>query len=500
MKKVIHGLVFLCLALLGGALEAQDIFSNDLEYGQYPVGFKTVQSIDYTRAPLSGGIKIPSVAGRAMQLHIWYPALKTTLAPMLYRDYLALRFPQTQAIKARFMQSVAELGGDTSLFQPLYAQLLQSQTLARKEAKIAPGPFPLLLFPDQIHLQHHLCEYLASWGFIVVSPSIQGTFSTAMEYTPAGIETGVADLEFALGYLRKNYPVKRHFGAMGIGFSATLALALQMRNPEMQAMISLEGGITTAFEETLIQRSPYFNVERVTAPLLVIHAPHPDVKPELADKYKYAERIFQSYPQSSEFYFLNFGLWERHLKNILPQANHGNTWQSFAQAAQSVQLFLHWKLNQEGKAQAYFLRNDEPTETVKTTIKTAVPLPPNYAELLELLDKQGFTTLTNLYAERKRNDPQPFSFSSFFQMAQHLIGQNAYAQLLDWAKLYAEAYPHSAIPHTLQGRANLELGQKTEAKLQYEKALSLLPQDVELNEGEKNHYKTAIESRIKSLG
>lgn len=375
MKKVICSLTFLCLALLGRPLEAQDVLSNDLVYGQYAVGFKTIQTIDYTRAPFSVGSKIPNSAGRPMQLHIWYPAVKTTLVPMLYRDYLALRFPQTQAIKAGFMQSVAELGGDTSLFQPIYPQLLQSKTLARKEAKIAPGQFPLLLFPDQVHLQHHLCEYLASWGFIVVSAGIQGTFSSPMEYTAAGIETGVADLEFALGYLRKNYPVKRHFAAMGIGFSATLALALQMRNPEMQAMISLEGGITTPFEEALIQRTPYFDLKRVTAPLLVIHAPHPDVKPELVDKYKYAERIFQSYPQSSEFYFLNFGLWERHLKNILPKANHGNTWQSFAQAAQSIQWFLHWKLNQQEKARAALLRNDEPVEIVQTTVKAALPLP-----------------------------------------------------------------------------------------------------------------------------
>lgn len=475
---------------------AQSIFSNELVLGPYPVGFKTVQSIDYTRAPLPSDTKTP-LAGRAMHIHIWYPAEKTTVTPMLYRDYLALRFPKTASIRGGFMQSVAELGGDTSLFQPVYGQLVQSKSPARQGVKIANGQFPLVLFPDQVHLQNKLCEYLASWGFIVASPSVQGTFSSPMQYNVAGIETGVADLEFALGYLRKNYPVKRYFAALGIGFSATLALALQMRNPEMQALVSLEGGITTSFEANLIQRSPYYDLEHCTAPMLVIHAPHPDVKPELVYKYKYAEQIFQHYPQSSEFYFLNFGLWERHLKNILPKANHGNTWQSFTQAAQSIQLFLHWKLNQQEKARETLLQGDEPKEIVRTTLKPSVSLPPTYAELLDVLQKQGFSALADLYNERKKQDPQAFSFGSFFQIGQQLIGQNAYAQLLDWAKLFAEAYPQSAIPFTLQGRANLELGQKEAAKLQYEKALSLLPQDTELNEGEKNHYKSAIESRIR---
>jgi len=80
-----------------------------------------------------------------------------------------------------------------------------------------------------------------------------------------------------------------------------------------------------------------------------------------------------------------------------------------------------------------------------------------------------------------------------------LIGQSAYAQLLDWSKFYAEAYSNSAIPYTLQGRANLELGNKTEARALYEKALALLENDADLNAGEKSFFKTAIENRIESL-
>lgn len=487
-----------CLSMMTFSLNAQDVFQSDLAYGKYSVGFKALQTTDYTRAALQTGK--PQSVGRAMQLYIWYPAEKANTSQVLYRDYLAHRFGQTQSIRAGFFHSVAELGGDTTLFQTVFPKMTQSKTRAYREAKIASGQFPLVIFPDQVHLQNILCEYLASWGFIVVSPVIQGPFAEPIQYNPAGIETGVTDLQFALGYLRKNFPIQRNFAAIGVGFNATLALALQMRNPDVNALVSLEGGITTSFEEGLIQRTPYFNVERCTAPMLVIHAPHPDVKPELVNKYKYAERVFQFYPQSSEFYFLNFGIWERQLKNSLPKANHGNTWQSFTHAAQSIQWFLNWNLRQDEKAKMALLNATEAKNIVSTSLKAAAVLPPAFTELLDLMQKQGFTALTDFYEDRKKQDSQPFTFGSFFQMGQYFIEKMEFQYLLDWAKWYAEAYPHSAIPYTLQGRANLELGHKQEAKLRYEKALSLLPQDEELNDAEKNHYKTAIETRIKNLG
>lgn len=367
-----------CLGMMTLSLNAQDVFQSDLAYGKYPVGFKAVQTTDYTRATLQPGK--PQSAGRAMQLYIWYPAEKANTSQVLYRDYLAYRFGQTQATRAGFFHSVAELGGDTTLFQAIFQKMAQSKTKAYREAKIAPGQFPLIIFPDQVHLQNLLCEYLASWGFIVVSPVIKGPFAEPMQYDPAGIETGVADLQFALGYMRKNFPVQRDFAAMGLGFTATLVLALQMRDPDVKALISLEGGITTPFEEELIQRSPYYKVERCTAPMLVIHAPHPDVKPELVDKYKYAERVFQFYPQSSEFYFLNFGIWERHLKNILPKANHGNTWQSFTHAAQSIKWFLNWKLKQDEPAKMALFNLNEPQDIVNTSVKAATSTKENSHE------------------------------------------------------------------------------------------------------------------------
>jgi dienelactone hydrolase len=374
MHKIIHLILLLCSGA-ASALPAQSLLDHDLAYGKYAVGFKTVQTLDYTRAAL-GSAAVSK--GRRIPLHIWYPAEKVNNnTSLLYKDLLLARFVDPKKLRSGFFQSVAELRGDTNLFRSVYPTLLQSKVKAYQDAKIAKGTFPIVVFPDQVHLQHTLCEYLASQGYIVVSPVIQGPNAVPMQYDVAGIEAGVADMQCAVAYLRKHYSVQRNFAAIGLGFNASLALALQMKSPEVKAFVSLEGGITTPFEAELIQRYPHYKIERCTVPLLVIHAPHPDVKPELVNRYKYAERIFQSYPQSSEFYFLNFGLWERQLKNIFPHANRGNTWQSFETAAASIKHFLRWALQNDGQAKSTLLASNTPESIVLTSHEPALPLPRN---------------------------------------------------------------------------------------------------------------------------
>lgn len=491
-------LVFLLFCCGLNSLWSQGLMDHQMTYGKFQVGFKSIKAFDLSRPSL---VPDHSAPGRAMQMYVWYPVDVPGKSQMTYQDYLSIQSPdQTfSSSKKVFYKSLSDLGGDTTLFEPVFESLAKSKVKAFKDASVAKGEFPLVIYSDQVHLQQLMCEYLASHGYIVVSPGLQGTYSPAMEYNLIGVETGVVDLSFTLGYMRSHFKVTQNFAVMGIGFNATIDLALQMRNPDAAAMISLEGGITTGFEEALIQRSPFYNLQKITGSMLIIHAPHPDVKPELTYKYKYAEKVYQSYPQSSEFYFLNYGIWERSLKNILPKANKGNTWSSFEIAAQSVHLYLDWKLKTDEKSKSRLFKNDWPADLVQTSIRPAVPLPPGLNELTTIWQNQGMDSLRTIYQTRKEFDDQPFDFSTFFQLSQQMVSQGKYQDLLSWASLFADTYPETAVPHSLQGRAHLELNNKTDAKWNYEKALSLLDKDAELNDGEKKFYKQAIENRINSL-
>lgn len=143
--------------------------------------------------------------------------------------------------------------------------------------------------------------------------------------------------------------------------------------------------------------------------------------------------------------------------------------------------------------------NDWPQELVQTTLRPAVPMPPDLEQLKEVWELKGIDSLGMIYQNLRKYDDQPFGFGSFYQLSQKMIEKSRFGDLLSWALLFADAHPASAIPYSLQGRARLELGNKLEARKNYEQALSLLDQDPELNQEEKNYFKQAIKNRINTL-
>ena len=351
---------------------AQDLFAAGPAHGKYTVGFKTIDVIDHNRSDIDSP---QTTAGRKMTIHIWYPAKKTKGYPISYKNYVELLSEKKKRTfddtRKSFFRSVMELSGDTALFSSVYTRLIGSKTSAFLNAAVDDGEFPLVIYPDNPYAQSILCEYLASAGYIVASPVLQGTYSHQMEYNVRGIETAVTDIQFTLGYIRTHYKVQRDFCVMGTGFNATLALSTQMRNRDVKAIVSLEGGITTGFEKSLIELVPYFSIEKCDAPMLIIHAPHPDVHPELTHRYKYSERVYQCYAESSEFYFLNYGVWEKRIPGIFSRANRGNTWDSFCYAAKSINHYLNWKLKGQNQAGEYLLNNTWPKDLVLTSIVAA---------------------------------------------------------------------------------------------------------------------------------
>ncbi|MBC7874404.1 MAG: hypothetical protein H7Y01_10430, partial [Ferruginibacter sp.] len=185
---------YLFWILLLSSLRAttQDLLNSGLTQGRFKVGFTVVHSVDLARPAFNNGQHhSKSSPGREMRLAIWYPAATAGTTPMLYKQYVELLLPARNdpaPLRKVFFQSVAELSGDTSLFTNIYAKLIHSKTWSYRDAGIAKGIFPLVIYPGQAHVQSILCEWLASCGFVVVSPAIKGTYSEPAEYNLQGIE------------------------------------------------------------------------------------------------------------------------------------------------------------------------------------------------------------------------------------------------------------------------------------------------------------------------
>ena len=491
----------------------QDYFGTGLRQGPYKVGFKAGIHFDLGRPPLAEQFAAYRM-GRAVHVSIWYPAKPKNNHPkMMWSEYMdevsRMVNPQDVTKKTR-TQSIhltnfllSQLGGDSLVLKKHLPAMLLSNTNAYRNASYQGGKFPIVVYPEGPHLNSILSEYLASHGYIVVSVSRHGTLNTDFEWQNVrGIETLVQDCQFALAVAKKEFNlIDDNLAVMGTGMNASAGLAWLMRNPSVDILVSMEGGIITGYEYDLIQKSPYFDVTRADKPMLVMHSPHEAVHPELIDHYKYADRFMVNLPEMREFYYLNFGVWEKSMPGILGPAP-GDTKLGYEWMAQYVMHFLDWKLRAGDFGKTFFESNPQhgiSMDILNYSFKPALEIPPTNDELLEIKKEQGFDAMLGEVVKFQKVDSTAFSFETFVTIGQTLIVSKEYNEGAKWADAFQKHFPDAASAFTMAGRCYLELGKKENAIAMYSNALKLLPSDGYLQPGDKDRLKSAIEDRLRQL-
>jgi len=468
-----------------------------LEPGRYAVGFRQLLLRDVSRPALAAedGAPVTNVRGRQMQIAIWYPARATSRRAMAYGEYIdrlgqELDFgPIDDAgrrlAERKFMELPAGLGGDTAALRRALPRLRALSTAAHLDVAPAMGRFPLILFQEYRAPASNsiLAEYLASHGYVVASPTLKGTFDVAPETSVRGLETHAADLRFVLGAVDSlPYVARDNVSALGVGIAATGALALAMRTPWMRALVSLEGGITTALELALVAATPYYAVAAVRVPILAITAPHPSVDAARLDVFRYASRQLVHFPRMGEFWFLDYGMLEREVPGIIGSPP-GDVSTGFEWGARWVRLFLDAHARSD-RAALDTLANGTPSPRAPDGLFTvarrnALPPPPTLAELKQLLERGGIQALDALIDQRHGVDSQPVPNDDLAAAASWLgntgrdrTGVTRHALAMRRAKLYPES-----------ARARLALGlsaasrDSSLARAELTEALRLLASD-----------------------
>ncbi len=494
--------------LLGGMLLSVYVQAQPaiLQPGPHKVGFSQAVHYDLGRPPMR---EQTDPKGRAVHISTWYPAsVKAGQERMLFGEYIDLvtqtvnTGPITADSRAEAIRLVKHFAGeiraDTALMARELPALMKQKTTAVVNAAYAGGEFPVVLYPEAPHLASIQAEYLASHGYIVVAISRHGTHDVGFEWQNArGIETLVRDGEFALAEVKKRFSLSDPpLAAMGVGMNASGGLAWMMRNPRVGALLSQEGGITTSYEAELVRQSPYFDVRKLTKPILVMHSPHEAVDPGLTDRYKYTDRHLLYLPRLSEFYYLNYGAWEQDMPGILGNRKP-DVPASYRYMVEASRNFLDWQLKGLDSGKRFFGQVPGPIATY--TPKKRFILPPLPAQLEVLEHEKGFTAMLDTVKRYLKDDPGAYTFDEFFAQGQRLVQAGRFKEALAWATSFASSFPNSATVQTMSGRSYLELGEKERALSCYREALKLLPVDPHLEEQQKEPLKAAIEQRIKQL-
>jgi hypothetical protein len=473
---------------------------GNLKPGPHRVGFRTLLTYDLSRPPVANasGIGKASVRGRQMQINVWYPARAARRASsMRFGDYVhllaqELEFGPLNAVRkqqgeTKFIEQPSELGGNAAALKAVLPMLLGLEMAAIRNSQASTGSFPLIVFPDYRAPATNsiMCEYLASYGFVVATTTLKGTYESELDVALTGVETIAVDISFVIATLKALPMVDpERLALMGVGITASGCLAVLTRNPQVDALISLDGGIPTPFEDRLLKRTPYFDISAVRVPLLAIHAPHPNVDPNILDQYKYSTQHRIHFPQMSEFHFLNYGMLERFAPEIIGKPP-GDTRAGFEWASLYVLNFLNAYLKQDASGHA-FLRsspeaNSVPRGLLSVKSKVGLKPPPTLSELKAITRKGGVQSLAAVYQQLKAEDPQPFTQETIVALFNWL----SYQKDPDWKARRAlsvirlDSYPDSARAHFTMAQVSVQLRETDLARKHFNEALRLLDSDAD---------------------
>jgi len=257
---------------------ANPILWGGLEPGPYEVGFTVLHLRDASRS-------YGQEAERPIQVSLWYPVEKKgaqSRKTMPFADYVVLYESSVTAAGnsvARDREAIERYRKEwfPKESEASVLRLLKTPTFALRGAQGARSKFPLIVYAPgygAIPLTHTpTAEYLASHGYVVALSPSQGDSPLGMTFDVAGQEQQVRDIEFTIGALRNRPNIDTtKIGLIGFSFGGGASIVVAMRNPNVKAVISLDG--TVAFDHTvdILRQATGYDVTKFRSPLLVLKA------------------------------------------------------------------------------------------------------------------------------------------------------------------------------------------------------------------------------------
>ena len=234
--------------------------------GPYPVGLNVVDQYDHSRPyPASSKILSTSPGGdiaRSLQTLVWYPSLRSTNKPMTVGDYTQLADMEIHFDAPHPEQNRWRSLLKTSSEIPLWAV---------RDATPAKGQYPVLIYaPSDSSVSWEnadLCEYLASFGYVVLASPSMGVSTRDMTDDLDGINAQAGDISFLITYARSLPDTDlSEVGVVSWSWGGISSLFASARDPRIDALVSVDGSMR--YYPGLVKRAEDVHPERMTLPLL----------------------------------------------------------------------------------------------------------------------------------------------------------------------------------------------------------------------------------------
>lgn len=272
---------------------AQGPLWGALEPGPHRVGFRMVEVHDKSQTNHQGQ------RGKPLQIRWWYPVETTDQPPVTLEHYARLLTADTTATRERVRLTLAYEISPIAYYALDLARVdaaLDLPMAAVAHAPAATGRFPLVLWSVRHATpvgQSVLSEYLASHGYVVATVADPGLLPRyPYEVQPEAAEHRtrmiyVQDMEFTLGYFSDHPMVNTEQTAlMTWSFGGLSAVLAQLRNPDIDAVISLDA--TNGWSYDRLRKFDDYENTRLNVPYLVMHIDRDDPR-TLFDLVQYAD-------------------------------------------------------------------------------------------------------------------------------------------------------------------------------------------------------------------
>lgn len=480
---------------------AKSNFVLEAPRGPYAVGFRVVQQYERSRSFLkvdASGNAIGGDHARPIQTLIWYPAtIDRGAMPMAFGSYLDLMATEHDFSVGRGqLQAKLKKILEDNYISKNYDRERVEATHAFRDARPERGQFPVVIYAPSLSgsaiENADLCEYLASYGYIVLASPSMGLHSPGMTWDLKGIEAQVADIEFLISYLHSVPEADgAHIAVAGWSWGGMSNIFAAAQDWRVDAIVSLDGGFR--YQSARMKEgvsAGLVDPNSFTVPTIYFSSkPYTleelhkftgiDMSYDFLDTLKYNDLYFVQtsemiHPGFSSF-FIRFRE-DQYFTDYTPAEFS----RDYSLVALYTLQFLQAYLKNDAAALAYLKNNPEkngvPQHLFEMNFRPALHPAANITDFSQALAAKGYDQAVDFYNQARRDNPE-------FKLPQNDVNRWGYALLREGEAAKAVAvfrlntvmYPESWNTYDSLGEAQEKNGDTEAAIASYGKSLALNP-------------------------
>jgi tetratricopeptide (TPR) repeat protein len=437
--------------------------------GPYAVGLRVVDQYDYSRTfePATDILGKPYVGERArpIQTLVWYPSAPGQAKPMTVRAYASL------AMTGGALSAVAREDEADSWFRGMSPNLAM-KLWAGRDANALAGRFPVVVYAPSFSgpswENADLCEYLASYGYVVVAGPSMGLTGRKMTRDHSGIDAQARDISFLLGYAQ-SLPNTNMSAVAVVGFSwgGLSNLFAAARDHRIGALIALDGSMR--YFPALVRNAGDVHPDQMVIPLLYVsqgnfsledqdrYTTEPEREgPNVLNEWRHGDLIhvrmtrmihteFGSMLQRREDVWSNLGKYNETLE---AGADRSDGIIGYAWVARYTLSFLDAYLKHDARAMAFLQKTPEengvPKYLMEEHYRAAAGAAPSLDGFRAEIGRRGFDHASEIYAAMRRDKPDfKLDEQPIESWATELMKQNHESEAIALLKMLAQIFPQS---------------------------------------------------------